>query len=155
MQTPNSLGMTGILEPPGFFVVVWENDFSAAAPTCPLLFQSGERAAIYFLAPHRLRGGRGPRSGEGGFADGTLPQETIKMALHTSKGRHLHLPFTIFHLPLTIFSGPPSTTIVVPLPPSSGGRQNFEKMESRHYATCPPPLWGWVASGARRKGAAI
>lgn len=74
--------------------------------------REGGRAPIYFLAPHRLQGGRGSRSGEGGFADGTLPQEAIKMAPHTSKGRHLHLLFATYHFPFSAapfhhYRGPP------------------------------------------------
>ena len=38
--------------------------------------------------------------------------------------------------------GPPSTTIVVPLPLASRGRQDFEKMASRHYAYLPTPILG-------------
>ena len=33
------IGHGGQLETPGFFVVVWENEFPAATPTCPPLFQ--------------------------------------------------------------------------------------------------------------------
>ena len=41
------IGHDGQLETPGFFVVVQENDFSTAAPTCPLLFQRGGSKRLY------------------------------------------------------------------------------------------------------------
>jgi hypothetical protein len=93
-----------------------------------------------------------PRFGVGGERSetegGWLPQEAIKMALHTSKGRLP--PFIIYNSPFTIFKRPPSTTTAVPLPPrweachwilsrlltpyessslatASGGRQGFQK----------------------------
>ena len=67
-------------------------------------------------------------------------RKLYKMAPHISKGRLP--PFTFFHSPFTIFKRPPSTTIVVPLPLTSRGRQDFEKMESRHYAYLPTPAVG-------------
>ena len=63
----------------------------------------------------------------------------IKWRPNISKGRHLHLPFFIHNLP---FLSGPFHHSVVPLPPSSGGRQDFEKMESRHYAYLPTPILG-------------
>ena len=45
------IGHDGQLETPGFFVVVWENDFSATAPTCLLLFQRGSERLYTSLRP--------------------------------------------------------------------------------------------------------
>ena len=101
-------------------------------PTATLLahlcIRGGWRASIFSLAPHRLRSERGPRSGEGGFAKGTLPSAAMKEAPHIFKGLLPHLPFTIHHFlaaPFHHYRGPP--------PPSSRGRQDFEKMAT-------PPL---------------
>lgn len=64
-----------------------------------------------------------------------------------SKGRHLHLPFTIFSAPLPPLRGPP--------PPVKRWEARLRrKRPLRHYVYLPTPVWGWVASGARRKGVA-
>ena len=112
-------------------MVVQENDFSTAAPTCPLLFQRGGSKRLYtFLhltacgeaslrrkkasrhyayLPTPVWGVGGERSETEG---GRLPQEAIKMAPHTSKGRHLHLLFATYHFPFSAapfhhYRGPP------------------------------------------------
>ena len=74
------------------------------------------------------------------------------MAPHISKGRHLHLPFTIYHLPF--LRGPLPPPRGPPPPRQAVGGKIKEKRPLRHYAYLPTPVWGWVASGARRKGAA-
>ena len=53
---------------------------SALRP-CPPLSRGGWRAPIYSLAPHCLSGGRGPRSGEGGIAEGTPGAGSLHYAL--------------------------------------------------------------------------
>ena len=71
----------------------------------PPSFKAWVASIYYSLAPHRLRGGRGPRSGEGGIC-----------RWHTSAGSYikwrpifLRAPhsFTIYNSPLTIFKDPP------------------------------------------------
>jgi hypothetical protein len=96
-----------------------------------------------------------PRLGVGGERSetegGRLPQEAIKMAPHIFKGRLP--PFTIHHLPFTIFKRPPSTTIVVPLPRQvevhstsshTSSYSNSDTLRSRFPATraCYPDTSG-------------
>ena len=49
---------------------------------------------------------------------------------------------------------PPSTTSWSPSPPASGGRQGL-RAQSSPPCSLPTPFLGWVASAARRKGAAV
>ncbi len=116
------IGHDGQLETPGFFVVVQENDFSTAAPTCPLLFQrGGEQAPIYFLAPHRLRGSKFKEKkasrhyaylptpvwgvgGERSETEGAASAGSYKNGATYFK--RAPPSFTICHLPFSIFSGP-------------------------------------------------
>ena len=102
---------------------------------------------LCLLAHPRLGGGwRAERDGRG-----RLPQEAIKMAPHIFKGRLP--PFTIHHLPFTIFKRPPSTTIVVPLPRQvevhstsshTSSYSNSDTLRSRFPATraCYPDTSG-------------
>ncbi len=57
---------------------------SALRP-CPPLSKGGWRAPIYSLAPHCLSGGRGPRSGEGGIAEGTPEVDSREPGLRIRK----------------------------------------------------------------------
>lgn len=76
--------------------------------------EGGSERLYTFLHPTACRAGEGHEVARGGFADGTLPQEAIKMAPHTSKGRHLHLLFATYHFP---FSAAPFHHYRGPLPP--------------------------------------
>ena len=129
---------------------------------------SARRKGASFLRPTACGAGEGHEVARGGFADGTLPQEAIKMA--PQYFQRAPPSFTIFHSPFTIFKRPPSTTTVVPLP-HRWGRQVLRKHgspspgkqgEARLRRKKPPPLrllahpargCGWRAP-ARRKGAA-
>ena len=59
------------------FVVVQENDFSTAAPTCPLLFQRGGSERLYtFLHPTACRAGEDHE-----VARGDLPMARFRRKL--------------------------------------------------------------------------
>ena len=78
---------------------------------------SARRKGAAFLRPTACGVGEGHEVARGGFADGTLPQEAIKMAPHIFKGRLppfiiYNSPFTIHHLPFSAapfhhYRGPP------------------------------------------------
>ena len=115
--------------------------------------RGGSERLYTFLRPTACGAGEGHEVARGRIAKGTLPAAAMKEATHTSKGRHLHLPFTIFSGPLPPLSWSPSPRQAV------GGKfrgkgARLRRTASRHYAYLPTPIWGWVASGARRKGAA-
>ena len=87
-----------------------------------------EPPPLYLLAHPRLGGGwRAKRDGRG-----RLPQEAIKMAPHTSKGRLP--PFTIFSGPFHHYRGPP--------PPDKQGEARLRRKKPRHYAYLPTPILG-------------
>ena len=100
-------------------------------PTC---LRGGWRAAIYFLAPHRLRGSKfkerkgfpplcllaHPRLGVGGERSEPEGGGYIKWHPIFPKGAFLHLPFTTYHLP-------------------------FLRGPFHHYRGPPPPVKRWKA----------
>ena len=64
-------------------------------------------------------------------------------------------PSSIYHLPFTIFSGPLPPLSWSPSPRQAvGGKIKEKKATPPLCLLVHPPVWGWVASGARRKGAA-
>ena len=131
---------------------------------------SARRKGASFLRPTACGAGEGHEVARGGFADGTLPQEAIKMA--PQYFQRAPPSFTIFHSPFTIFKWPLPPLPWSPSPckqgeasieveawspfPMDGAGKFKEKKASRYYAYLPTPVFGggWRAS-ARRKGAAI
>ena len=74
------------------------------------------------------------------------------MGPHIFKGRLP--PFIIYNSPFTIFIGPLPPLSWSPSPRQAVGGKILRKRPLRHYAYLSTPVWGWVASGARRKGVA-
>ena len=113
-------------------------------------------AVILSAVAHAESFGSFPWKKLGGALRNTEAKEKLTLFLHRLR-RHpifpkgatfiYHFPFTIFSAPFHHYRGPP--------PPVKRWEARLRrKRPLRHYAYLSTPVWGWVASGARRKGVA-